>query len=153
MPVEKSVTSLREKRVFNFSLLKLTAKLKTLSLSVGLLGGLTSSNLLRHLLNLHLTSVADDVRYAVAVELDGALLGPLSDEVGSSLVILGLLFHLFKLPLDDLDVLGHLLDLLFVHVLIYLTSLLGVELLAHVSLGAAPLASWLEDMNTSALGG
>ena len=152
MPVEKSVTSLREKRVFNFSLLKLTVKLKVLSLPVALLGVPISSHLLRHLLHPHLIGVADDVRYAVTVELDSALLGPLSDEVGGSLVILGLLFHFFKLPLDDLDVLGHLLDLLLVDIHIHVTGLLGIELLRHVGLGAPSLAAWLKNVDSTALG-
>ena len=82
-----------------------------------------------------------------------AVVDPLGDSLGGELALLRKLVQVLQLLLKHLDVVALVADLDLAFVEVGLEHVLVAELLAHVGLGAPPLAACFEDVDASSLGG
>ena len=98
-------------------------------------------------------SVADDVWPATRIKLHQSLVGPVSDELCSSSVLVGLFLQSVELRFEVFNLSFLLLNLGLAFLQVCLDDVVESELIVHVGLGASALAARLQDVNASTLGG
>ena len=106
-----------------------------------------------HRLLFLLLSVSDNVWLAVGVKLHQSLVGPISDELGSSPILVGLLLQSVELRREVINLGTLLLDLGLALLEVCLDDVIVAELVFHLDLCASALAARLQDVYASTLGG
>ena len=97
-------------------------------------------------------SIANDIWHAIGSDNDFSAFNPLPQNVSCAFIVTCFLTHGIELILETLDAFALVFDLALVLVIDCIHDLLNLVLVAHLSLGSPPLASCLQDVDTSSLG-